>query len=121
MSGSLEVRVYLAAQPAGQRRRLAAMRQAIRAVVPKAEEGFSYRMPCFRVDGRILVWYAAFKSHSSLFPIGTAIQRTLKSRLAGYKTSKGTVQFPFDRPLPVSLVKRLVKARLAEVRAAAGT
>lgn len=120
MSGSLEVRVYLATQPAGQRRRLTAMRKAIRTVVPKADEGFSYRMPCFRVDGRILVWYAAFKSHSSLFPIGTAIQKSFKSQLAEYKTSKGTVQFPLDRPLPVTLLKRLVKARLAEVRAAAG-
>ena len=120
MSGSLEVRVYLAAQPAGQRHRLTAMRKAIRAVAPKAEEGFSYRMPCFRVDGRILVWYAAFKSHSSLYPVGARIQKTFKSQLAGYRKSKGTVQFPLDRPLPVSLLKRLVKARLAEVRAAAG-
>ena len=121
MSGSLEVRVYIAAQPLAQRRRLAEMRRVIRAVVPKAEEGFSYRMPCFRLDGRILVWYAGFKTHTSLFPIGTAIQKALKPALAGYRTSKGTVQFPLDRPLPVSLVKRLVKARLAEVREAAGT
>jgi uncharacterized protein YdhG (YjbR/CyaY superfamily) len=73
-------------------------------------------MPCFRLDGRILVWYAAFKAHTSMFPIGTRIQKSLKIPLAGFKTSKGTVQFPLDRPLPVSLVKRLVKARLAELR-----
>ena len=91
------------------------MRAAIRSVAPGAEEGFSYRMPCFRLDGRILVWYAGFKAHTSLFPIGTEIQKTLKSQLAGYKTSKGTVQFPLDRPLPVSLLKRLVKARRAEL------
>lgn len=118
MSGSLEVRVYIAAQPPAQRRRLAEMRRVIRAAVPKAEEGFSYRMPCFRLDGRILVWYAGFKAHTSLFPIGTAIQKALKPALAGYRTSKGTVQFPLDRPLPVSLLKRLVKARLGELRAA---
>ena len=115
--GSLEVRVYIAAQPAAQRRRLGEMRSTIRAAVPKAEEGFSYRMPCFRLEGRILVWYAGFKAHTSLFPIGARIQKALKQALAGYRTSKGTVQFPLDRPLPVSLLKRLVKARLAELRA----
>lgn len=117
MKGSLEVRVYIAAQPPAQRRRLAEMRRVIRAAVPKAEEGFSYRMPCFRLDGRILVWYAGFKAHTSVFPIGTGIQKVLKPALAGYRTSKGTVQFPLDRPLPVSLLKRLVKARLGELRA----
>lgn len=119
MSGSLEVRVYIAAQPAAQRRRLSEMRRVVRSVVPKAEEGFSYRMPCFRLEGRILVWYAGFKTHTSVFPIGTAIQKALKTQLVGFKTAKGTVQFPLDRPLPVSLLKRLVKARLTEVRAAA--
>jgi uncharacterized protein YdhG (YjbR/CyaY superfamily) len=112
---SLEVRVYIAAQPPPQRHRLAEMRRVIRAAVPKAEEGFSYRMPCFRLDGRILVWYAGFKAHTSLFPIGRAIQKALKAPLTGYPTSKGTVRFPLDRPLPVSLLKRLVKARLAEL------
>jgi uncharacterized protein YdhG (YjbR/CyaY superfamily) len=110
--------VYIAAQPTAQRRRLAEMRRVIRAAAPKAEEVFSYRMPCFRLDGRILVWYAGFKAHTSLFPIGTAIQKRLRTSLLGYRTSKGTVRFPLDRPLPVSLVKRLVKARREELGAA---
>lgn len=118
MSSPREVREYFAAAPLPTRRRLAEMRATIRSVAPKAEEGFSYRMPCFRMDGRILVWYAGFKAHTSLFPIGTAIQKALKAPLAGHKTSKGTVQFPLDRPLPVSLLERLVRARLNELRAA---
>lgn len=116
VSSPREVRAYCGAAPAPTRRRLAEMRDAIRSVAPGAEEGFSYRMPCFRLDGRILVWYAGFTAHTSLFPIGTAIQKHLKTQLAGYRTSKGTVQFRLDRKLPVSLLKRLVKARIEELR-----
>jgi uncharacterized protein YdhG (YjbR/CyaY superfamily) len=69
-------------------------------------------MPAFRGD-HVLVWYAAFADHCSLFP-GASILEQLKDELAGFKTSKGTVQFPLDKPLPVALIKRIVKARIAE-------
>ena len=117
-TAAAQVRAYFTAQPAATRRMLKQMRDAIRAVAPKAEEGFSYRIPAFRLDGAPLVWYAGFKEHVSLFPIGDAIRRAHAPALERYETSKGTVRFPLAKPLPVALVKRLVKARLTEARAA---
>lgn len=111
------VREYLAALPPNARKRMKQMREIIRAVAPVATESFSYRMPGFRLDGRVLVYYASFTRHTSLFPMTAAIRRAHADALKGYKTSTGTVQFPLDTPLPVTLVRRLVKARIAEMRA----
>lgn len=94
------------------------IRSIIRSVAPRATETFSYRIPGFRLDGRVFVYYAAFKEHCSLYPMGPKIRRAHAAALEGYKMSTGTIQFPLDRPLPVSLVKRLVRARAAEVRSA---
>ena len=111
------VRGYLAALPPMARRRMQEIRKIILSVAPGAAETFSYRIPGFRLDGKVFVYYAAFAAHTSLYPMGAKIRRAHATALKGYKTSTGTIQFPLDRPLPVALVKRLVKARAAELRA----
>ena len=105
---------YLAGVPEPARSTLNKIRAAIRsAVPPDATETISYRIPAFKHKG-VLVWFAAFSNHCSLFPTASVIE-AFKNELKGFSTSKGTIQFPTDRPLPAALVRKLVKARVAQM------
>lgn len=89
------------------------IREAIRSVVPaEATEVISYGIPAFKHE-RVLVWYAAFSDHCSLFPTSAVIEE-FKDELKGYVTAKGTIHFPLDKPLPLGLIKRIVAARLKQ-------
>lgn len=103
---------YMAALPDNARATLEKIRKAIRAAAPRATEGISYQMPMYKQNG-MLIGFAAFKNHCSIFPGPAAIDRH-KSELKGYETSKGTVRFPMGKPLPAALVKTLVKEQIAE-------
>jgi uncharacterized protein YdhG (YjbR/CyaY superfamily) len=104
---------YLAGVPEPARTTLNRMRAVIRsAVPPESTEVISYGMPAFK-HKKVLVWFAAFSRHCSFFPTG-AVMEAFKSELKGFSISKGTIQFPTDKPLPSVLVKKLVKARVAQ-------
>jgi uncharacterized protein YdhG (YjbR/CyaY superfamily) len=112
--GGSAVDKYIAGVPEPGRSTLKKVRAAIRAVVPpEATEAISYQIPTFKYKGS-LVAFAAFSDHCSFFPMSVAAMRAFKSDLKNLDTSKGTIRFPLDKPLAAALVKKLVKARLAQ-------
>jgi uncharacterized protein YdhG (YjbR/CyaY superfamily) len=107
---------YLDNLPEPARSTLTHIRAVIKSVVPKeATEVISYRIPMFKFNG-MLVGYAAFAKHCSLFPTGSGVIERFAKELKGYKTSRGTIQFPSDKPLPDALLKKIVKQRVKENR-----
>jgi uncharacterized protein YdhG (YjbR/CyaY superfamily) len=111
---AMSVDQYYAGVPEPAQNTLKKLRQAIRSAVPReATETISYGIPCFKHNGA-LVWFAGFSEHCSLFPTASVIE-VFKRELKNFHTSKGTIHFPLDKPLPVALVKKLVKARVAQV------
>ena len=107
---------YLAGTPEPARSTLTHIRRVIQSVVPKeTTEVISYRIPMFKFNG-MLVGYAAFSKHCSLFPTGSGVIEKFAKELKGYKTSRGTIQFPSDKPLPDALVKKIVRERVKENR-----
>ncbi len=110
------VESYLAALTPEKRGALEALRGIIRSTAPKAEECISYGVPAFRQNGKLLVAMAAAASHCSFYP--GSVLRSLKMDLKGYDTSKGTIRFQPKKPLPAALVRKIVKARIAQQSAA---
>jgi uncharacterized protein YdhG (YjbR/CyaY superfamily) len=105
---------YLAGVPEPARSTLNKIRATIRSAVPSgATEAISYRIPTIKYKGSLLA-FAAFSKHCSLFPMSYAVMAALENELKRFEVSKGTIRFPMDKPLPASLVKKLVKARIAE-------
>lgn len=103
---------YISCFPEQIRTRLNEMRAAINKAAPKAQEVISYNMPAFKQNG-VLVYFAANKNHIGFYPTASPI-RVFKDELTKYETSKGAIQFPNDKPIPVTLVKKIVKYRTAE-------
>ena len=104
---------YLSKVPEPARSALERLRKTIRAAAPRAEEVISYQIPCVRYQG-LLVGFAAFKDHCSFFPMSASLIAANKRALKTYETSKGTIRFPADKPLPAALVRRFVIARIAQ-------
>ncbi len=107
---------YLAPLSGEKRAALDKLRKAIKSAAPKAEECVCYRIPGFRLGGRLLVSFGAAANHCSFYP-GAHPVEAHRGELEAYETSKGTIRFPVDRPLPAALVRKLVKTRIAEYAA----
>lgn len=114
MGSPSDVEAYLAGVPEPARRTLEKVRAIIRSAAPSdATEAISYGMPAFKYKGG-LMGYAAFTNHCSLFPMSPAVIVAFADELKAFQTSKGTIQFPVDKPPSAALIKKLVKARVAE-------
>jgi uncharacterized protein YdhG (YjbR/CyaY superfamily) len=109
-----EIDEYLADLAEPKRSTLERLRQTILEIVPEAEEGISYQVPAFRIDGKVVAGFAAFKNHLSYLPHSGSVFPLLRDELASYQTSKGALQFPVDSPLPKPLVERLLRVRMAQ-------
>ena len=103
---------YIASFPTNIQAKLCELRKAIWEAAPQVEETISYQMPAFKQNG-ILVYFAAFKNHIGFFPTASGVF-AFKEKLAGYETSKGTIRFPMDQPLPLDLVKEIVQFKVKE-------
>jgi uncharacterized protein YdhG (YjbR/CyaY superfamily) len=110
------IRAYVAALPPATRRAFKLARATIRDAVPDVEEGFSYRIPAFRLHGAMLVWCAGWTAHLSIYPVTPAMAKAGGARLARYRASKGTLKFALDEPLPTAFITRLMRARASEIR-----
>jgi uncharacterized protein YdhG (YjbR/CyaY superfamily) len=107
---------YLGSVSPAQREALETMRRAIRALAPKAEECISYGVAAFRLDGKVLVGLGATAKHCAFYPMSGSTIAAFGERLAGFETTKGSIKFLPDKPLPLALVKALTKSRIADIR-----
>ena len=110
-----EIDDYLANLDQPKRTTLQQLRQTIQSIIPNAEQGISYRMPAFRLHGKVIAGFAAFKNHLSYLPHSGSVLADLADDVADYVTSKGALQFSIDKALPKTLVKKLIAVRLKEI------
>lgn len=106
---------YIAAQPEVAQAALATVRSAIRKALPKAEEIISYKMPAYQLHGAVVLYFAGWKKHYSLYPAGERLVRAFKDELGAYQVGKGTVRFPLSEPVPANLIGRIAKFRAREL------
>ena len=106
---------YLAGLDEPKRTTLQKLRQTIHGIIPDAEECISYGMPAFRLDGKVIAGFAAFKNHLAYLPHSGSTFTALTDDLAGYESTPGSLHFPIDKPLPKALVQKLIATRLKEV------
>jgi len=111
-----EIDSYMANLEEPKRTTLQKLRQTIHSIVPEADQGIAYGAPAFRLHGKVIAGFAAFKNHLTYLPHSGSVLAELSGDVAGYVTSKGALQFPVDTPLPKALVKKLIAVRLNEVR-----
>jgi uncharacterized protein YdhG (YjbR/CyaY superfamily) len=117
MTKTTTVADYIAKTPPVARRALKQLRTAIKAAAPGITERISYRIPTFELDGRYLLYIAAFKEHVSVYPVTSAMLARYGKAIAPYRAGKGTLRFPLDAPIPTGLVAKLAKVRVRERRA----
>ena len=108
---------YIAAQPEAAQAVLGRVRSIIREALPRAEEVISYKIPAYKLDGGVVLYFACWKQHYSLYPAGERLREAFKDQLASYVVSKGTIRFPLSEPVPVKLIGRIAKFRATQLKA----
>jgi uncharacterized protein YdhG (YjbR/CyaY superfamily) len=111
----INVDEYISTQPETAQVVLQLVRRTLREALPGAEEVISYKIPAYRLNGGIVLYFAGWKQHYSLYPTGERMVAAFKDQLAPYKVSKGTIRFPLSEPVPVKLIERIAKFRAEEV------
>ncbi len=114
--GITTIEQYLAAQPEASRSVLRRVRSVIVAAIPKAEEVISYGIPGYRVGNKVVLWFAGWKAHFSLYPVTSGTLKVLGDEIASFKVVKSTIRFPLSQPIPEKLITRIAKLRATEVR-----
>lgn len=105
---------YISYFPEEVQKMLEQIRNTIKQTAPEAEETISYAMPAFRFHGKVLVYFASFKNHIGFYPLPQGI-KAFEKDIAGYKTSKGAIQFPLNKPVPINLITKIVKFRMKHI------
>lgn len=113
-----DIDAYIAAAPQESKAKLTELRKLLKSIAPKAEEGISYAMPALKLDGKAFVAFAGYKHHIGYYPMSGSFLKDYEKDLKNFKTSKGAVQFPLEKPLPLTLIKKLMKGKMQELKSA---